>query len=100
MPAIDQAAAEAALAFRILIEMNLRGILIEPRRHHVFGFLDGDAVDMVDAFALFIIIPEMGRAGSNGVERLEGGAGGRHEMRRADDGGEMRSLFSLSLNPL
>src|SRR6202040_3046814 len=48
MAAIDEPAAEAALAFDELIEMHSRRVLIEPRRHHVFGFFDCNAVAMVD----------------------------------------------------
>ena len=41
MAAIDQALAEAALGFGELVEMDPRGVVIEPRRHHVLGFFDG-----------------------------------------------------------
>src|SRR5690606_11531090 len=74
MAAIDEAAAEAALAFAILIEMYLRRVLVKARRHHMFGFLDGDAIHMVDLFAHFIIIPKPGRTGSGRIEFPEGSA--------------------------
>src|SRR6266704_1598815 len=66
MPAVDQPPAEAALALDELVEMNARGVLIEPRRDLVLGFLDRHAVDMIDSLADFIIaeatLSEIGRA--------------------------------------
>jgi len=37
VPAIDQPAAEAALGLDELVEMDARGVLIEPRRDLVLG---------------------------------------------------------------
>ena len=61
VPAVDQPPAETALAFGELVEMNARGVLIEPGRDLVLGLLDGDAVDVIDALA-DLIIPEAIRA--------------------------------------
>ena len=63
----DEPAAEAALAFDILIEMDARGVLIEPRRGHVLRFLDRDAVNVVDALADLVIAVEIRTAGQRGV---------------------------------
>ena len=51
MAAIDEAAAEAALALDMLIEMHPRRVLEQPRGELVLGLLDGLAVDMVDLVA-------------------------------------------------
>ena len=67
MAAIDQAAAEAALAFGELVEMNARGVLVKPCRGHMLGFLDGDAVDVVDALAHFVVAEAMRTAGQHRV---------------------------------
>ena len=67
MPAIDQAAAEAVLALGELVEVHPRGVLIEPRRHLVLGFLDRHAVDMVDHLADLIIAPAVRAAGEREV---------------------------------
>src|SRR6202041_2423788 len=63
MAAIDQPPAEPAFTFDKLIEMDARGILIEPGRHHMLGLFDGDAVDMVDALANLIIAEAINAAG-------------------------------------
>src|SRR5262249_60736203 len=46
--AVDQAAAEPALRRRILVEMDARGVLIEPGCDLVLGLFHGYAVDVVD----------------------------------------------------
>ena len=45
-----------------LIEVHARGVLIEPRRHLVLGFLDRHAVDVVDLLAGLIVAEAMRRA--------------------------------------
>ena len=55
MAAIDQPPAEAALLGGEQIEMDARGVLIEPRRDHVLGFFDGHAVDMIDLLADLVV---------------------------------------------
>ena len=65
--AVDQAAAEPALAFAELVEMHLRGVLVEARRDLVLGLFDGHAVDVVDPFALGVVAPAIGRAGERDV---------------------------------
>src|SRR6185437_11623893 len=60
--AIDEAAAEAALAFDMLVEMHPRRVLEQPRGELVLGLLDGLAVDVVDLLADLIVAPALGRA--------------------------------------
>ena len=48
MSAVDQPPPESSLAFDELIEMNTRRVLIKPGRDLMLGFLDRDAVDMID----------------------------------------------------
>ncbi len=69
MPAVDQALAETAFAFGVLVEMHARGVLIKPRREHVIGFLDRHAVHMIDLLARLVILPHMRAAGLRGVEQ-------------------------------
>src|SRR5690606_9874609 len=64
---IDQAAAEAALALGEMIEVDTRGVLIEPRCDHVLGVFDGDADDMIDPVALGVITEAVRAAGKFGV---------------------------------
>src|SRR6185437_3022453 len=47
--AINKPAAEAAFAFGKQVKMNTRGVLIKTRCNLMFGFLDGDTIDMVDS---------------------------------------------------
>src|SRR5450759_3241231 len=77
--AIDQAAAEAALALAELVEMHARGVLIKPRRDLMLGFLHRDAVDMIDFLARFVIAEAMRTAGQHrvidrSIDRRAGGA--------------------------
>ena len=65
--AIDQPAAEPALALAELVEMHLGGVLVEAGREHVLGFLDRHAVDMVDLLADRIIAEAMRRAGEREI---------------------------------
>ena len=60
MAAIDQAAAEPPLPLRKLVEVNPRGILVEPRRKLMLGFFDRHPVDMVDPLARLVIAPAVG----------------------------------------
>ena len=69
MAAIDQPPAEPALALAKQVEMDLGGILIEAGRDLVLGFLDGDAVDVVDALARSVVAPAMGRTGEGKIVR-------------------------------
>ena len=55
MTTINQPPAETALAFDKLIEMDTSRVLIEPGGDLVFGFLDGDAVDVVDFFSDLVV---------------------------------------------
>ena len=55
--------------------MHPRGVLIEPRRDLVLGFLDRDAVDMVDPLADRVVVPEVRRTRERLVPR-------RHMQRR------------------
>src|SRR5471032_850565 len=63
MTAIDQPLAEAAFAFGEMVEMDTRGILIEPRRDHVFGVFNRDADDMIDLLAGLVVAEAMRAAG-------------------------------------
>ena len=58
VPAIDQPPVETALCGGKLVEMDPGGVLVEPRRDLVFGFLNGDAVDVVDALADLVVSPK------------------------------------------
>ena len=60
--AIDQAAAKAALALGVLVEVDFGGVLPQAGGHHVLGFFHGHAVHMVDLFARLVIVPKMGAA--------------------------------------
>src|SRR5712672_1715611 len=55
MAAINQPAAEAALALGELLEVKASGVLIEPGRDLVFGLLDRHAVAMIDLLAGLIV---------------------------------------------
>ena len=90
MPAIDQPAAEAALAFGILVEMDARGVLVEPGRHHVLGFFDRHAVDMVDSFAGFVIVPQMAAARGRQIAIREIRVGGHAQLFGRDRIGQFR----------
>ena len=65
--AIDQPAAEAAFALGELVEMDARGVLVEPCRDHVLGFLHGDAVDVVDFFPDLVVAEAVRAAGQRVV---------------------------------
>ena len=67
MAAIDDAPAEPPVLLRVLVEMDLGRILIQPGGRHVVGLLDGHGVDMVDLLACLVVVPEMGAAGQVGV---------------------------------
>src|SRR5579884_1284804 len=67
MAAVDQALAESPLAFLEMVEMDARVVLIEPGRHRVFGFFDGDAVQVVDLVAGLVIAAAARAAGKHGV---------------------------------
>src|SRR5712672_2891399 len=71
MPAVDQAPAEAAFRFGILIEMDARRVLVEPRRQLMFGFFDSDAVDMVNSFPDPIVVKAILAAGKPEVIGLD-----------------------------
>ena len=67
MAAIDKAAAEAVGGLFILVEMNLGGVLVKAGGEHVLGLLDGHAIDMVDALAGGIVVPQVARTRRPGV---------------------------------
>src|SRR5215472_339319 len=67
MAAIDQASPKSSFAFRELVEMNARGVLIKPRRDLMLGFLDGDAVDVVNSLADVVVAETIGAAGEREV---------------------------------
>src|SRR6478735_7524161 len=67
MAAIDQPASEASLLGGELVEMDARRVLVEARRDLVLRLLDGDAVDMIDAFADFIVAEFVSAAGQREV---------------------------------
>ena len=67
MAAIDQATAEAALAFGELVEVNLGGVLVQPGGELMLGLFDRHAVDMVDLLARQKIAPAIRRAGQGEV---------------------------------
>ena len=71
VPAVDQPAAEAALRRGELVEMDARGVLIEPRRDLVLGLLDGDAVDVVDLLADRVVAEAVRAAGEREVVGLD-----------------------------
>ena len=51
MPAVDQPLAEAALRRRERVEVDARGVLVEPGRGLMFGFLDCDPDHVIDTLA-------------------------------------------------
>src|SRR5262245_29075524 len=53
--AIDKTPTESSAAFGELVEMDARGVLIKTRRDLVFGFFDGDAVNVVDFLTNFVV---------------------------------------------
>jgi len=63
VPTIDEPSPEPAFALDMLIEMNARGVLEQPRGELMLGLLDGLAVDMIDLVADLIIAPALGRTG-------------------------------------
>src|SRR5262249_58191690 len=67
MPAVDQPPPEPPLALDELIEMNARGVLIKPGRDLVLGFLDRDAVDVIDPLADGVVAETVGAAGEREV---------------------------------
>src|ERR1044071_9153214 len=67
VPAIHQAAAETPFAFGKLVEMDSRGVLIEPRCNLMFGFLNGHAIDVVYFFADLVVTETMRASGQHGV---------------------------------
>ncbi len=67
MPAINQPAAEAVLALGELIEVHARRVLVDPRRHLMFGFLHRHAVHVVDLFADLIVAEAVRAAGKREV---------------------------------
>ena len=69
--AVDDPPPEAAVLFRMLVEVHLGGVLVEPGRRHVLGFLDGHPVHMVDLLADLVVLPQMGAAGERGVVILD-----------------------------
>ncbi len=60
MPAIDDAPSESSSFLLKSVEVHPRRIVIKPRGHHVFGFLHGHPVDMVDAFSGLIVLMPLG----------------------------------------
>src|SRR5689334_23578981 len=67
VPAIDQPPPEPSFALDELIEMNARGVLIEPGRNLMLGFLDRDAVDMIDSLADVVVAETVRAAGERKV---------------------------------
>src|ERR1700757_1457231 len=63
VPTIDQPASETSFALDELVEMNACRVLIKSRSNLMLGFLDSDAVDMVNAFADLIIVKAVRTAG-------------------------------------
>ncbi len=63
VPPIDEPPAEALLGLTVLVEMHAGGVLIEARRHLVFGLFDGLAVHVIDLVADRIVFPAAGGAG-------------------------------------
>ena len=57
VPAVNEAAPEAALRRAELIEMNLCRVLIKPRGQLVLGFFHGHAIDVIDPFADLVVHP-------------------------------------------
>ena len=103
--AIDQPVAEAAFALGEVVEMNARGVLIKPRRDHVLGVLDRDAVDVIDLLARLVVAEAVRAAGQHGVvgrriDRRAGGAelGGLHALRQLGHffAGRGRRLVALA----
>src|SRR5262245_40314187 len=85
MAAIDQTTAEPALRLGELVEMNARGVLIEPGRELMLRLLDRDAVDVVDLLADRIVAPARPAAGERGVVGLDvDDRTGAPERRRLD----------------
>src|ERR1043166_7420658 len=88
MSAIDEAFAGIGLGLSQGVEMHPRGVLIEPRRHHVLGLLHRHAIAMIDLLAGLVVLPEMRAAGRRGVVEREIGMRrqeqilGRNSVRR------------------
>ncbi len=95
MPAINQPAAEAPLLGSVQVEMNARGVLIEPGRGLMFGFLDCDPDHVIDALADLVVAEAMRAAGerkvvSRNVERRAGFA----QNFRIEYGGQARYVIA------
>src|SRR5215469_277671 len=95
MSAVDQPPPESSLAFDELIEMNARGVLIEPRRDLMLGFFDRDPVDVIDPLADVIVAETGGAAGEReviggDVDRRTGFA----EEFRIERGGQARYVIA------
>src|SRR5919106_5196431 len=67
MAAVDEAASEPSLGLGKLVEMDPRGVLIEPRRKLVLRFLHGDAIDVIDPLADRVIVEAVAAAGANEI---------------------------------
>jgi hypothetical protein len=57
--AVDDPAAEAPGLFGLLVEVHAGGVLVEAGGHHVFTFFDGHAVNVIDAFADLVVVPQV-----------------------------------------
>src|SRR5687767_5210792 len=60
--AIDEAAAEAALPLRVLVEMYPRRVLVEAGGHLMLGLFERHPIDMIDPVADLIVAPQIRRA--------------------------------------
>src|ERR1700690_557032 len=71
MATVDQPPPEAALLGAELVEMDARGVLIEPRRDLMLGLFDRVAVDMVDLLANRVVTKTIGAAGKREIVSLD-----------------------------
>src|SRR5947208_17193947 len=65
--AIDETAPEPALAFRILVEVDARRVLIKPGGELMLRFLDRDAVHVIDGLARGVVGKAIPAAGESEV---------------------------------
>src|SRR6516165_10596155 len=59
MPTVDDAATETLVLLYMLIKVHSCRVLIESSCHHMLGFFDCHAVDVIDSFADPVVFPQM-----------------------------------------
>ena len=86
MPPVNNSAPERS-AFRFnLVEVDARRVLPKAGGKSVFRLLQGDAVDMINAFPDFIVVPKVGAAGESAIVGSSAEALGDHQLDCGDAG--------------